>query len=587
MGANICAVLIVCALAKNARMPSSTTAQQARLAALYEVSSRLAETLDLSILLDTVMDATIELTNAERGFIMLLDERTGDLETMAARNFEKSTIETMAAEISHSVVERSVATGEAVLTSNAQEDNRFADYQSVIGYQLRSIMCAPLRGRGRIIGAAYVDNRFLSSVFSQEDLELLVTFANQAALAIDNAQLFTQTDQALARRVEELSVFQQIDHQLNRQLDLKRVLELALDWAIRLTNATSGAIGLIEDMRSSLPLLNILTEHGEDATKIDTHHPILMQVIGTGNSATSRHESAEPNAPITQLIVPIKKEGAATGLILLKSPFVNAFSQEDVQFVERLADRAAVAIENSSLYEEVQAAKQAQSDFIAVVTHELRAPMTAILGYTDLVVKGAAGSLNDEQTELLGIVASNVDRMKLLVHDLSDLNRIEMGQLNLSLATCDIRAIIREVVMSLTDSLNSKGQRVTQVVPDDIPTIYADRTRTVQVLTNLVTNAHKYTGTDGTIGIRARIEDSTVAIDVIDNGIGISEEDQEKLFTQFFRAERNLVREQVGWGLGLSIVKMLVEAQGGTIRFRSQLNKGSIFTFTIPIAQTG
>lgn len=281
-------------------MSSSLDSHQARLAALYDVSTRLAETLDLQKLLNSVMDAIIELTNAERGFIMLIEEPSGNLDIATARNFEKSTITGLSAEISQTVVERAVATGETILTSNAQEDTRFADFQSVVGYQLRSIMCVPLRARGRIIGAAYVDNRFMSSVFGQQDLELLVTFINQASLAIDNARLFTQTDQALERRVEELSVFQQIDHQLNRQLDLSRVLSLALDWAVRLTNATAGSLGLVNSSEDTLPTLKILAEKHDiigDGNPIDPAHPIVNQVIATGQAASSRYQTAFQGAP--------------------------------------------------------------------------------------------------------------------------------------------------------------------------------------------------------------------------------------------------------------------------------------------------
>ena len=568
-------------------MSTSLDSHQARLAALYEVSTRLAETLDLQKLLDSVMDAIIELTNAERGFIMLIDEPGGNLEVAAARNFEKSTITGLSSEISQTVVERAVATGETILTSNAQEDTRFADFQSVVGYQLRSIMCVPLRARGRIIGAAYVDNRFMSSVFGQQDLELLVTFINQASLAIDNARLFTQTDQALERRVEELSVFQQIDHQLNRQLDLNRVLSLALDWAVNLTNATSGSLGLIETTATTSPALKILAEKRDligDTHPTDPAHPIVNQVIATGKAASSRYQTAFQGAPITQLIVPIKREGNVIGLILLSSPLARAFPTEDTAFVERLADRASVAIENSRLYEEVQNAKQAQSDFVAVVTHELRAPMTVIRGYTDLLRQGAVGELTTQQADLLGIVGSNVERMSLLVQDLADLNRIEMGQLQLTLTEFDISQVIRDVSMSLIDTVKTKGQRLSKKVPKNVPLVYADRKRTEQILTNLVTNAHKYSGQGAQIGMRVRVGKKQIEIDVIDNGIGIGEEDLERLFTQFFRAESDSVQEESGWGLGLTIVKMLVEAQGGTIRVESILNKGSVFTFSIPIS---
>lgn len=179
--------------------------QEARLSALYEVSSQLGKSLDLGEVLNQVMDSIIQLTGAERGFLMLYDAEQDKLQTRAARNFDQETIEADAINISHTVIERAISIGEGILSSNAQEDDRFSGQESVVGYQLRSIMCAPLLVRGQTLGAVYVDNRLFSGVFEKDDLGLLVTFANQAAIAIENARLFTQTDQALARRVEELS----------------------------------------------------------------------------------------------------------------------------------------------------------------------------------------------------------------------------------------------------------------------------------------------------------------------------------------------------------------------------------------------
>ena len=563
----------------------TTRSQSARLAAIYEVSSRLGTTLDLSKLLKLVISSITELTGAERALMMLFNEETGKLETIGTPIVDTEG----SAEISQSVIERAISTGEPILTSNAQEDHRFADFQSVIGYQLRSIMCAPFRARGRIIGAAYVDNRFMNNVFSQEDLDLLVTFVNQAAVAIENARLFTQTDQALQRRVEELSVFQKIDRQLNRSLDLRRILDLALNWAVTLTGAENGAIGLCGDSADtgSRYDLNILARQGNQADTdytIRTNHPILAQVLEGGRIGRSRHASAIEGKSITQLAVPISDKGSVIGIILLDSPHEKAFGNEDIAFVGRLADRASVAIQNASLYEEIRRAKKAQSDFVAVVTHELRSPMMTIMGYTDLVRAESFGTLNDEQKEMLDIVLFNTKRMELLTQDLADLNRIEMGQMKFHLANFDIKPAIREVRQSLRERYQSRGQSLTLLIDDELPPVQADRARTVQILTNLVTNAIKYTPDSGRIGVRARTESNMVAIDVIDNGIGISEEDQKRLFAQFFRVDSDAVRDQKGWGLGLSIVKQLVEAQGGTIRFRSEISKGSVFTFTLPIA---
>jgi|YNPNPStandDraft_1061719.scaffolds.fasta_scaffold02366_6 PAS domain S-box-containing protein len=166
------------------------------LAALYNVSQVIGSSLDLSEVLNEVMDQIIRLTGAERSFLMLLDPETGELEFRAARNMDRETIDSSAFEISRSIVKQVAMTGEPVVTTNAQMDPRFKAQESVIGYNLRSILCVPLRVRGRVTGVIYADNRILTGLFSDHDRDLLAAFANQAAIAIENARLFESVSNA-------------------------------------------------------------------------------------------------------------------------------------------------------------------------------------------------------------------------------------------------------------------------------------------------------------------------------------------------------------------------------------------------------
>ncbi len=574
-------------------MNQKITSQQARLAALYEVSSQLGASLDLSEVLNQVMDAIIKLTGAERGFLMLFDDVNGRLRIMAARNVDQKTIDDTSLQISRTVIERTSTTGESILTNNAQEDERFAKQQSVIGYQLRSIMCAPLRARGRIIGAVYVDNRLFTGAFQQEDLDLLSAFANQAAIAIENARLFTQTDQALDRRVQELSLFQRIDQQLNKSLDLNRVLSLALDWSLTHTGAHGGSIGLMERSEDSgTSALKLLIHKGSHqlapGTLVPATHPILSQLLQTAKSVLStnvRAEQAIDGFPsVEQLAVPILREGRVIGVITLESEQRGAIDEEDIAFVERLADRTAVALENSRLYEQVKTANKAKSEFISLITHELRLPMTTIKGYTELMLGGMGGELNEQQKQFMEVIHRNLERMNRLISDLADINRIETGKMKFENKAFFIQDVIADVVEGMQKAISSRQQKLTVSVPDNLPAVYADPARINQVVSNLLSNAHKYTSEQGSIQVSAELNGSYVRVTVADNGLGISVEDQSRLFTQFFRADTREVRAQQGWGLGLSIVKKMVEAQGGEITFASELGKGSQFAFTVPLA---
>lgn len=574
------------------RQPT-TNIEQARLAALYEVSSRLGTSLDLTEVLNQVMDSIIQLTGAERGYLMLVDEETAELQTAAARNFDQRTLDGETRQISRTVIERAIATGQGILTNNAQEDDRFAGQQSVVGFQLRSIMCTPLKARGRTLGAVYVDNRLFTGVFKEPDLELLATFANQAAIAIENARLFTRTDQALERRVQELSLFQRIDQELNKSLDLNLVLNLVLDWAIRLVEADGGSIGLMvepqeEDQEWVLRLQVSSSSHEQKEQLIPLTHPVVAKVLAERRSVLTRYatpESSIDGSPAAvQLAVPIWRDGVVTGIITLEGQHVTSINEEDISVTERLADRAAVAIKNASLYEAIHMANQAKSEFISLVTHELRRPMTVIKGYTSLMTTGMVGPLTDQQKQFLEIMQRNLERMSVLISDLSDINRIESGRMKFEIRPFSIAHVIEDATASLRESLSAKRQTLTIEIPSDVPEVLADPKRIDQVLSNLLSNAHKYTPVEKNISIQVTYDTHCIQVAVVDNGIGISEENQQKLFTQFFRAEDHAVREQEGWGLGLSIVKKMVEAQGGEITFKSQLGVGSTFTFTIPLA---
>lgn len=573
--------------------PKAPTTQQEQLAALYEVSSRLGTTLDLPELLNLVMDSIVQLTNAERGFIMLLDNY-GEMKLVAGRNVSNENIAEDSMKISRSVVQRVIDSRKPTLTDNAQEDERFANNMSVVGYQLRSIMCAPLLARGRVIGAAFVDNRLITNAFNQSALDLLIAFTNQAAIAIENARLFQQTDQALARRVEELTLFQRIDRELNKSLDLQQVLRLALGWALRLTDADGGSIGLLEMVEEEQKLRLLVSEGRHNQQKeqllLPLTHPVLAQVLATGQEVLQSNVSAEASVDGTpasaQLVVPIQQDGKCLGMITLESHLVTVFLDEDVAFVKRLADRASVAIKNASLYADIQAAHSARAQFISLVTHELRLPLTSIKGYADLLTKGLAGPMTNQQKELMAVIQRNTMRMNSLISDLSDINRLESGRMKFEKSTFDILPLVNDANADLKVSIDQKGQALALQLPAEPVLVLADRGRVGQIITNLLSNAHKYTPSGGEITIEVTADASFARLEVRDTGFGISEEDQEKLFNQFFRSENPAVREQTGWGLGLSVVKMMVENQGGEVFFSSKLGEGSTFGFTLPVGNS-
>jgi signal transduction histidine kinase len=220
--------------------------------------------------------------------------------------------------------------------------------------------------------------------------------------------------------------------------------------------------------------------------------------------------------------------------------------------------------------------------------------MTSIKGYTELLAAGAVGPINEMQNNFLHTIRSNVERMSTLVSDLNDNAKIEAGRLRLDYKAVHLPDVVDEVTRSTSRQIEDKKQEIELQVPESLPPVWADQTRVSQVLTNLVSNAYKYTPEGGKIVVGAEVSANqwdpegaaqVVHIWVKDNGIGISLEDQQKIFSKFFRSDDQKAREAPGTGLGLNITKSLVEIQGGKIWFDSEFRKGTTFHFTVPVAE--
>jgi signal transduction histidine kinase/CheY-like chemotaxis protein len=222
-----------------------------------------------------------------------------------------------------------------------------------------------------------------------------------------------------------------------------------------------------------------------------------------------------------------------------------------------------------------------KSDFVSMVSHELRTPMTAIKGYVDLIDSGTAGAITKMQGEFLQIIRSNVGRLTSLVGDLLDLSRIEAGKIQLRFTPVAVPELVRQVAQTLKNQYEEKGLALELDLRDDLPTAYGDADRIIQVLTNLMSNACKYTP-QGQVVVRARVDGEFIRVDVQDSGLGISTEAQVRLFTRFYRVRTPETDAISGTGLGLSIVKSLVELHGGQVWVESAPGQGSTFSFTVP-----
>jgi signal transduction histidine kinase len=228
-----------------------------------------------------------------------------------------------------------------------------------------------------------------------------------------------------------------------------------------------------------------------------------------------------------------------------------------------------------------------KSEFVATVSHELRTPMTSIKGYVDILLMGAAGAMNENQTHFLEIVRSNTERLSILVNDLLDISRIEAGRVSLSMQAVDLRELADDIIADLLRRSQEENKPIGMMLdaPPDLPRVRGDIERVRQIMDNLVDNAYHYTPENGQITIGMHSVDGLVQVDVKDNGIGIPLSDQDRVFERFYRGEHPLVLATPGTGLGLAIVRQLVTMHGGRIWMDSTgiVGDGSTFSFTLPV----
>lgn len=546
--------------------------QQGRFEALYNTSRLLGSSLELQTVLDQIMDAIINLTGAERGFLMLRDD-DGGLTVKVARNFDRQTLDSEGFNFSRTIVNQTFDTGQPIVTTNAAEDPRFAGQASIVSQALRSIMATPLRARGNIIGVAYVDNRIVSGLFGEDDLAALDALTGQAAVALDNALLFEETDEALAHRLEELRQLRRIDLLLNETLNADKAMQYTLEWACRLSNAMGGYMGLVNgstveticqyDMSDDLP------------ERLDTLYPEVNTVVTSGATLTATDAESRQ-----VLIVPVHREQKVLGVVVLCPPQEGMFTEEQQDLIERVIARAAVAIENGRLYAAVQAADKAKSEFVGVVAHDLKTPMTSIGGYANLMLSYGT-NLDERQQQFLKLIGSTVKRMEVLVSDLSDISRIESGHFFMNETHVNVPDIFQAVKDNTLPQIEERQHTYKEEYAPDLPPMWVDYYRLLQVLTNLVSNAYKYTPDGGTITLKAWQSGDRIAFSVSDTGIGLSEQAIAKLGTKFWRAEDDFTRSQPGTGLGFAITSALVEQMGSHMQITSEVGKGSTFSFSV------
>lgn len=566
---------------------------------INEVNFSLASTIELEPLLELILDKAIELLDTEAGTFMVTDLDTGELEFRVVRGPASEGLIGTRLPVGTGLAGTAAQTGRAILVNKAKDDKRwFSNVDRTTEFHTNSILTVPLLRHNTVWGVVQLINKQSGGPFTEEDQNLLTAFASQAVVAMENARLLAQTDEALQKSVNELSLLQQLDRDLNTKLDLTHILNLALDRTLSICDGTSGAIVLMDEDNKPYRVVTRGYEPAFDVSRIAGDDGLVGQVIQSQKPYVSNNVHEEPNyvtasfSTHSQMTMPLFSKQQLIGVMTIESDRLHAFEEDDVATAVRVTDHASVAIANAILYEQVNEANNAKSEFVSMVSHELKTPMTSMRGFTDLLLSGMTGELTEQQRGFLETISVNIRRMGQLIQDLTDISRIETGRFYINLAPTSFVHVMNETLQIVRGPCEEKGIALHLHMPEDLPLVMADKERLVQVLTNLLSNAAKYSPaqTEVHVAFEARQmpngqDGATVPmvhVSVQDQGYGISEEDQHKLFTKFFRSEDPNIRQSKGTGLGLSITKGILELHHGDIWVESELGKGTTFMFAVP-----
>jgi signal transduction histidine kinase len=372
---------------------------------------------------------------------------------------------------------------------------------------------------------------------------------------------------------ESLAALYEAIRSIGPTLDLEKVLQQAIKAAVDLVKAGWGFIVWEPEEGTAVRACAALSPD-------DIEDPALELALCAAQAQIGQTPESR-----SYIALPLwSPEGTVCALYLDRLPDQEPFSDAELKLLQAFADHAAVAIQNGYAFRETAVA---EVEFVSMIAHDLRLPTTNVRGYSDILLKGMVGPVNEQQESFLSIIHNNTYYMETLTYNLSDIAKIDHDRMPLKPVPLNLGDIVGAVADKLSPKIEEKEQTLQRDLPD-LPNVTADKARLEQVVRVVLENAHLYTPAGGTITVAGQVQDGFVRLTVADTGIGISPEDQEsRLFKKFSRADDPVVQEHKGGGSNLYVAKRLVELMGGQMGAESEPGKGSMFWLTLPVARAG
>lgn len=490
---------------------------------LAQLGRSITASLNLDYVLASVVDAAVDLTGAEEGSLLLLDEATGELYMRASRNFQEEFVRTFRLPIHDTLAGNVIKTGQHVLLDEQTPQ------KIKTSYLVHSLIYVPLQSRGQIIGVLGVDNRHNRTAFTEHNVKLMSTVADYAVIAIENAHLYASATNDRNKLETILTNIQD------------GVIVLDPDQRFILVNQTARSAFNLGDANLQGRLFNDIVQKAELLE--------LMKTPGSEHYPNQCELELDDGRVFSAQLTPINEVGIA-------------ITFHDITYHKKL-DRL-------------------KNDFVSTISHDLRSPLTAILGYIELLDR--AGPITDLQRDFIHRVQASVHSITALVNDLLNLGRIESG-FDTRKETVSISSIIDASLNILSERIDAKKLVLAKNLPEKLPPLFGNPIQLRQMVDNLVDNAIKYNPEGGKVQIDAQVDGNQLILQISDSGSGIPPLDLPYIFDKFYRAS-NASPEVPGTGLGLSIVKSIVENHQGRIWVDSAMDKGTNVTIVLPVAES-
>lgn len=410
---------------------------------------------------------------------------------------------------------------------------------------------------------------------ANEELE-----TNQEELRLHQERLRSEVEAATAR----MRTLYEVGKEISASLHLDRTLSLILDRSLALTGGTRGALFLRSeaDGRMETRASSGMDDGNGGWDEADgVLESLKARVVRTAAPVAERVEIPGLGAQ-SALLVPLLQEGTVAGSVAVLRPDGETFSLDDSELLVSLAAQASIAIHNATAYGRVRELERLKSEFVAVVSHEVRTPLTAIKGSLEILADGTQFPVDQPGGELMQICQASVVRLEALINDILDFSKLESSRLSARLVPIRLPGVIENAISQIRRQAERKQIRIGVHLDQNLPGLRADELRISQVLSNLISNAIKFSPEGTEIRVTAHASEGGVTVEVRDQGIGIAREDLPKIFRPFRQLDSSSTRMAGGTGLGLVISKGIIEEHGGRIWVESEPGTGSRFSFWIP-----